>query len=124
MESEKVFSISFRSVFGAPRRERARRAVTLVREYVEKHLGTPVVKIGPALNETVWADGIQNIPKKVKIHVKVSDDKATATAELADVPFTLPEAEEKPKKEKADAKADAKAEKAQNVEKGQEKKSA
>lgn len=120
MESEKVFNISFRSVFGAPRRERARRAVTLVREYLEKHLGTSVVKIGPALNETVWADGIQNIPKKVKIHVKVSDDKTTATAELADVPFTLPEAEEKPKKEKAEAKA----EKAQKVEKGQEKKSA
>lgn len=106
-----MFSISFRSVFGAPRRERARRAVTLVREYLEKHLGTSVVKIGPALNETVWADGIQNIPKKVKIHVKVSDDRTTATAELAGVPFALPEAEEK-------------AEKAQKVEKGQEKKSA
>lgn len=97
---EKVFTVPFRNVLSAPQRARADRAVTEVRSFVSRQLKVPArsVKVGAALNERIWENGAKEIPKKLKIHTKLSGE--FVLAELADVPFPADVGEKKKKEEK------------------------
>ncbi|NJL44026.1 MAG: hypothetical protein HC945_01735 [Nitrosarchaeum sp.] len=53
---------------------RAKRAVTTVKSFVERHMKTDTVKIGKALNEALWKNGMQNPPHKVTVQCERKDD--------------------------------------------------
>ncbi len=70
-----------------PRSNRAERAVSYLKKSLERHLRKHLkekgeeeeeeekIKIDPALNEYLWKRGIRNIPRKVKVSVKLSKGK-------------------------------------------------
>lgn len=63
-----------REVVRAPRWKRAKRAINIIREYVQKHYRTDDVIIGKHLNEKIWERGSRKPPMKVKV-VAVKTDK-------------------------------------------------
>jgi len=48
---------------------RAPRAVKELRKFAEKHMGTPDVRIDTRLNKHIWAQGVKNVPYRVRVRL-------------------------------------------------------
>ncbi len=79
---ERTYIIPLRKqVNKSPRYKRAKKAVSTVRIFLEKHMKSKDVKIGEVLNRAMWENGIKNPPGKIKVTV-TKDDKGIVKAEL------------------------------------------
>ena len=74
---EKVLTLSLKDAWKAPRTQRARGAVKVLKIQLKKHIKREVL-IDKTLNQFVWANGIQTPPSKVKVKVKITKDSAIA----------------------------------------------
>ena len=77
---ERPYTVSFfPKLKYVPRQRRAKRAVSLLREFIKKHMKVENVEIDQELNEYIWARGIQKPPRKVKIIAqKIEEDLVRA----------------------------------------------
>jgi len=77
------YVINLRRTREVSRTKRAKYAVGLIRRFVARHLKVEpeAVKIGQALNEALWARGIEKPPRRVHIVVEKLDD-GTVRVEL------------------------------------------
>eukprot|EP00353_Schmidingerella_taraikaensis_P013002 CAMPEP_0185567046 /NCGR_PEP_ID=MMETSP0434-20130131/432_1 /TAXON_ID=626734 ORGANISM="Favella taraikaensis, Strain Fe Narragansett Bay" /NCGR_SAMPLE_ID=MMETSP0434 /ASSEMBLY_ACC=CAM_ASM_000379 /LENGTH=164 /DNA_ID=CAMNT_0028181165 /DNA_START=141 /DNA_END=636 /DNA_ORIENTATION=+ len=50
-------------------KKRAPRAIRNIRRFATKEMHTQEVRIDPQLNRMVWATGIRNIPRKIRVRV-------------------------------------------------------
>jgi len=99
MAEERIHTIPLRDVFARRRRGRAPKAVTVVREYLEKHMKSEKVKLGKSINESIWERSIQKIPRKLRVHAIKAED-GTVYSELVGTDIKVPTKEEKEAKEK------------------------
>ncbi len=83
MAEERVYTIPLRDCWLAPRNKRAKKAVKIIREFIERHVKAKEVKIDQKLNEKIWERGIQKPPRRVKVKVK-KDEEGVATVYLAE----------------------------------------
>jgi large subunit ribosomal protein L31e len=97
MAEEKVFNIPLRGVHDAQRRRRASNAIKLIRNFLIKNTKTENVRLGKSINESVWKEGMQNPPRKVRVHVIKEED--VLYAELLGTEIKTPSKEEVKKKE-------------------------
>tara|TARA_Y100001958_G_C21201307_1_gene527925 strand:- start:1157 stop:1465 length:309 start_codon:yes stop_codon:yes gene_type:complete len=70
MESELV--VPLRKAWNITRYKRAPRAIQIIKDEVIRHLKVPANKdiyIDPEVNEAIWARGIENPPRKIKLTV-------------------------------------------------------
>jgi len=98
MADEKIHTIPLRKAFRGGRKKRAKKAISLIREYLQRHMKVDEVKIGKTINESVWAKGIQKPPRRVRIHSTVENN--VAYAELIGTDIKTPSASEIKEKEK------------------------
>jgi large subunit ribosomal protein L31e len=95
---ERTYVIPLRSTtLKVPFYRKSKRAMSVIRTFIEKHMKSKDVKLGRYLNMHVWEHGIKNPPGKVKV-VCSKDDKGVVTVEL----------EGAPKDAKVEAKSDSK----------------
>lgn len=95
---KRTYTIPLREKFAnTPRHKRTNKAVRVLKEFLVKHMKSDDVKIGPALNEILWKDGIKNPPGKVKVTV-TKDKEGTVRAELEGIDYV----DFKPQEKKAD----------------------
>jgi len=97
MVEEKVFNIPLRETHDKQRRRRASNAIKIIRDFLIKNTKTKNIKIGKSINDTIWKDGIQNPPRKVRVHVIKEED--VIYSELLGVEIKTPSKEEMKKKE-------------------------
>jgi large subunit ribosomal protein L31e len=97
MAEEKNYNIPLRKEFQkVPKYKRAKKAVTAIKQYLQRHMKKEDIKIGPRLNEQVWERGIKNPPHHVQVTAYI--DKESVYAEKTGFVFKR-EVKEK-KKEK------------------------
>ncbi|MGM5481116.1 MAG: 50S ribosomal protein L31e [Nanobdellota archaeon] len=78
----RTYTIPLRKRFvDVPRYKRAKRAVKTVRAFLERHMKSDDVKIGPKLNEKLWVHGIKNPPARVTV-TATKDKDGVVKAEL------------------------------------------
>ncbi len=74
---ERLYTIPLGKVYDTVRTRRAKRAVNMVRAFIIRHMkpeeGEEDLIIDPALNEYLWARGIQKPPRRVR--VRTTKDK-------------------------------------------------
>jgi len=123
---ERTYTINIRKAISkAPRWEKSKKSVAVVKNFLEKHMKGDEVKIGKSITEEIWKRGNQYPPKSIRIHVIQTEDedkKKIIRAELLGAPF--PEEKEKKKKEKKKeekAKEEVKKEETKPEEKPEEK---
>jgi large subunit ribosomal protein L31e len=84
MVEEKIYTVPLRKeTLKAPNYARTKKAVKVLKSFLEKHLKKEV-KIGKYLNLEMWKNGRRNPPGKIK--VRVEEIKETTIAELIDAP--------------------------------------
>ena len=94
---ERTYVIPLRRAFlRAPRYNRAKRAVSEVRQFISRHMKAPEVHIGKFLNEQLWAQGGRKPPTRVTVKTKRHDD--VAYVELSAYDFVIPKPEAKEEK--------------------------
>ncbi len=87
--------------------KRAKKAVSIIKEFIARNSKSSDVKIGKYLNLKLWEHGIRNVPGSVKVDA-VKDDKGTVKVELFGAPKEVKKEEGKKGKEKKAAAAAAK----------------
>jgi large subunit ribosomal protein L31e len=84
MADEKILTVPLRKEFlKAPKYARTKKAVNVLRSFLEKHLKKEV-KIGKHLNLEMWKNGRKNPPGKIKVRIDEIEDYVVA--ELIDAP--------------------------------------
>lgn len=75
-ETERVYTIPLKVVKQVPRWRRTNRAMSEVKNYLSKHMKTPVesVKIDKSLNEVLWARGDEKPPMKLRVRAVKFED--------------------------------------------------
>lgn len=101
---ERVYTIPLRKAYRAQKTKRARKAVSHVRAFLQRHMKTDAVIVGESINEEVWKNGMARPPRRIKVHIEKTAE-GVAKAEMVGVPI------KKEKAEKAEKKASGKEEK-------------
>ncbi len=107
-----------RGCLKSPRYKRGKKAISVIQQFIVRHMKAEVVKIGPHLNTKVWKNGIKNVPARVeitasrevrKLREKDKEEKAIVTVELKEIPkLGKRQIEKEAKVKKEAAKKDAK----------------
>ncbi len=94
---ERTYNIPLRKgVMKAPIHKRANKAIRTVREFLQKHMKTQNVKLGPNLNAKILEHGRKNVPHHIEVKVIKNKDN-TVKAELStakDLSFIKPKIQE------------------------------
>ncbi len=72
---ERDYVVPLQRVYWLGRNKRAKRAVRLLKQFVSRHTKAERVIIENAVNEVIWARGIKKPPRRISIHIGVTDDK-------------------------------------------------
>jgi|SRR3989339_709909 len=105
---ERVYNIPLRKQYlKVPRWKRTKKAVVAVKQFLQKHMKTESVKLGPKINEELWKNGIKNPPHHIKVTV-IKDEKNVANAELFGYQPKVSKESGKKKKESSEKKEEIK----------------
>ena len=84
---ERVVTVPLRDVRKVAVQERADRAMSIIRDHLAQHFNVEgeAVRLDPSINETVWENGRQNPPSKLRVRAArfLEDDEAIVEAEVA-----------------------------------------
>ena len=95
---ERQYNVPLRKGFRkTPKYKKAKKAVTTLKLFLNRHMKSDKVLIGKNLNEKIWERGIKNPPHHVKI-TAVKDKEGIVKAELEGFKYEVP----KPKEEKSE----------------------
>jgi len=80
---ERVVTVPLRDAKKAPVQQRADRAMRLVREHLAKQFSVDesAIRLDPSLNEVVWSDGRQRVPRKLRVRAARFDEDGDAVVE-------------------------------------------
>ncbi len=82
-EEERVYTVPLGRAWAAQSYRRAEKAMTLLRKFAERHMKPTEVVIDPSVNERLWAQGIRNPPRKIRVKM-TKDDEGVVVVELAE----------------------------------------
>ncbi|MFN3527989.1 MAG: 50S ribosomal protein L31e [Candidatus Altarchaeaceae archaeon] len=68
-EQERIYTIPLREAYNQPWTKRARKAVRIVKEFLQRHTKQEI-KIGNDVNEEIWKRGMKHPPRKIRVIVK------------------------------------------------------
>lgn len=74
---ERLYTIPLGKVYEAVRKKRAKRAVTMVRNFIMRHMKVEEqaeLSIDPQLNEYLWTRGIEKPPRRVRVRATKDRD--------------------------------------------------
>jgi large subunit ribosomal protein L31e len=74
---EKIYYIPLRNAYRKTRRKRVRKAVNVVKEFLEEKAKVGEYSLDPRINEVLWSKGISKPPRGLKIKVVKTEEKTT-----------------------------------------------
>ena len=74
---ESIHVIPLRNAFNHPKTKRAKYALREIKDYLRKHTRKEPV-ISDSVNKAIWAKGIQNPPRRIKVKIQEEEDRAIA----------------------------------------------
>ena len=73
-ELTRTYVVPLGVVFEAPPYRRAKKAITIIREFATRHMKAKQVSIDVGVNELIWARGIKHPPRRVKLEMERDED--------------------------------------------------
>lgn len=112
MAIKRTYNIPLRKEFRkAPNYKRSKKAMTGLITFLQKHMKSEDIKVGPKLNEKIWENGIKNPPHHVEVAV-LKTDEGQVRAELVGFEKDFLEPRVEDIEDKKSSKTDVKEEKA------------
>lgn len=82
-ELERIYTVPLKRAWIAQKFRRAEKAMMVLRKFTERHMKPTEVIIDPAVNEAIWARGIKNPPRKIRVKM-TKDSDGVVVVELAE----------------------------------------
>src|SRR3989338_1545348 len=98
----------------APYYRKSKKAMSLIKKFIIKHMKSETVSIGHYLNKKVWQHGIKNQPSKVKVAVS-KEDSGKVFVELFGAPKSSEKKSRKESKKGGEGKEGSKEQKTQDA---------
>ncbi len=95
---EKIFTIPLRKAYRASRNKRAKKAISIIREFLKRHMKNEEIVLGESINQAVWSRGAQKPPRRIRVHAILHEGRVYA--ELLGIKFSFMKKSEEKKKEK------------------------
>jgi large subunit ribosomal protein L31e len=73
-EEVRIYTIPLRRAWIAQKYRRAEKAITVLRSFVKRHMKPTEIIIEPEVNEVIWARGIRNPPRKIRVQLSKDAD--------------------------------------------------
>ncbi|QLH05075.1 50S ribosomal protein L31 [Nitrosopumilus oxyclinae] len=73
-ELERVYTIPLGKVKISQSQHRAVRAINMIREFARHHMKVETIKIDEELAREIWAKGVRNPPRKVRVRMTKTDE--------------------------------------------------
>lgn len=80
---ERIYTVPLGKAWAVPKYRRAEKAISILRVFTKRHMKPDEVIIDPTVNEAIWARGIKNPPRKIRVRLS-KDDEGTVTVTLAE----------------------------------------
>ncbi len=64
---ERIYTVPLQKVIYKPKYMRAEKAIRILRQFITRHMKPEEIIIDPKVNEAIWARGIKNPPRRIKI---------------------------------------------------------
>lgn len=80
---ERIYTVPLGRAWVVPRYRRAEKAITVLRKFVRRHMKPEEIVIDPSVNEAIWARGMTNPPRKIRVRLS-KDDEGIVTVTLAE----------------------------------------
>jgi len=90
---ERIYTVPLAKAIAVPRYRRAEKAITILREFVQRHMKPEAIIIDTTVNEAIWARGIKKPPRKIRVKLS-KDDEGTVTVTLAEAETVVEEEKE------------------------------
>jgi large subunit ribosomal protein L31e len=79
-ELERIYTVPLTRAWIAQKFRRAEKAMSVLKQFTERHMKPTEIIIDPSVNEAIWARGIKNPPRKIRVKMtKDSDGVVTET---------------------------------------------
>lgn len=73
-ELTRTYTIPLGVAYEAPPYRRAKKAVTIIREFATRHMKAAQVIIDAEVNERIWARGIRHPPRRITVEMERDED--------------------------------------------------
>ena len=73
-ELTRTYVVPLGVVYEAPPYRRAKKAVSVIREFTTRHMKATQVSIDSAVNELIWSRGIKHPPRRITLEMKRDED--------------------------------------------------
>ena len=83
-EMERIYTVPLRRAWIAQKYRRAEKAMFVLKQFTERHMKPTEIIIDPSVNEAIWARGIKNPPRKIRVKM-TKDNEGIVLVELAEV---------------------------------------
>ena len=80
---ERIYTVPLGKAWVVTKYRRAEEAITILRQFTVRHMKPEEVVIDPSVNEAIWARGIRNPPRKIRVRLS-KDDEGIVTVTLAE----------------------------------------
>ena len=82
-EMERIYTVPLGRAWIAQKYRRAEKAMFVLKQFTERHMKPTEIIIDPSVNEAIWARGIKNPPRKIRVKM-TKDGDGVVTVELAE----------------------------------------
>jgi large subunit ribosomal protein L31e len=83
-EIERIYTVPLGKAWISQKYRRAEKAMMVLKDFTERHMKPSDVIIDPSVNEAIWARGIKNPPRKLRVKM-TKDSDGLVTVTLAEV---------------------------------------
>ena len=73
-ELTRTYVVPLGVVYEAPPYRRAKKAVTVIKEFATRHMKARQVSIDVGVNEAIWARGIKHPPRRMTLKMERDED--------------------------------------------------
>jgi large subunit ribosomal protein L31e len=83
-EMERIYTVPLGRAWIAQKYRRAEKAIFVLKQFTKRHMKSTEIIIDPNVNEAIWARGIKNPPRKIRVKM-TKDSDGVVTVQLAEV---------------------------------------
>ena len=73
-ELTRTYNVPLGVVYEAPPYRRAKKAITVIREFATRHMKANQVSIDTEVNEKIWSKGIKHPPRRITLEMERDED--------------------------------------------------
>ena len=70
----RVYVVPLGLAFEAQPKKRAKKAITLIKQFTTRHMKATDVRISVEVNELIWSNGIKRPPRRIRLEMERDED--------------------------------------------------